>query len=332
MHFERSDDQRRIQRAARELLEGRGALKRAGESGGHDAEMWDELAALGWPGIAVPERYGGQGLGTIELATLLEEHGYACAATPLLGTTLAALAIDHAGTPEQCRRWLPALTTGAAIGGFGTDGLLVDGAVADVAVALDQTTGTARLLAPPTVQRIELVDETRRYARLAPEASGEPLPGDFAGVFDRALILVAAELIGLSRRALALSLDHVKGRRQFGVAIGSFQSVKHILATMLREIEVADASVLYAGYVADTEAGELTAAAACAKISAARAAIEVTSAAIQLHGALGFTWQADVHWLYKRAWVGAQLLGGARAHRARLARLIIHARQGVPAR
>src|SRR5690348_739494 len=104
MHFDLTDDQKEIKRVARELLAARSSwarVREAAEGGAYDPALWDELRELGWPGIAVAEEHGGQGLGAVELAVLLEELGYACAATPFLSTAAAAAAIQACGSDAQ---------------------------------------------------------------------------------------------------------------------------------------------------------------------------------------------------------------------------------------
>src|SRR3954469_24398396 len=125
MNFDLSDDQHEIKRTARELLANRSTMERvraAAEDRRNDDDLYRELTELGWPGIAISEEHGGQGLGMVELGALLEELGYACAATPFLGTVLAALLIEHAGSAEQRSRWLPGPARGEANGGLGTAG------------------------------------------------------------------------------------------------------------------------------------------------------------------------------------------------------------------
>ena len=113
-------------------------MRAAAEAGRYDDELWRELCELGWPGIAIAEEHGGQGLGAVELAVLLEELGYAVAAVPLLGSALAALAIEHAGDDEQRARWLPGLATGELTGAFGGAATLIaDAAGADVIVLVE---------------------------------------------------------------------------------------------------------------------------------------------------------------------------------------------------
>src|SRR5687767_5612614 len=142
MRFHLSDDQRDIQRTARDLLAARSGFERVrehAEAGAYDDALWKELGELGWPGIAVAEEHGGQGLGQVELAVLLEELGYACAATPFLGSVLAAGALEHAGSDAQRERWLAGLASGELRGALGTvrDGvadLVPDAPGADVVV------------------------------------------------------------------------------------------------------------------------------------------------------------------------------------------------------
>ncbi len=134
----------------------------------------------------------------------------------------------------------------------------------------------------------------------------------------RELLVVAAELVGVCRRALDMTVQYVKDRRQFDVPVGSFQAVQHGAALMLRDTEVARAAVYYAAWAADAEPASLPTASAVAKAAASDAGRSVTAAAIQLHGGIGFTWEADVHWLFKRAQLDSALLGGAAAHRARI--------------
>src|SRR5215208_5184169 len=141
MNFDFDDDQRVIMATARELLADRSTFERvrvAAEDARYDDALWSELCALGWPGIAIAEEHGGQGLGAVELAVLLEELGYAVAATPLLGSVLAAIAIEHGGDDEQRARWLPGLVSGELRGALGgVRDLIADAVGADVIVLVE---------------------------------------------------------------------------------------------------------------------------------------------------------------------------------------------------
>jgi alkylation response protein AidB-like acyl-CoA dehydrogenase len=318
MNFDFTDDQRTIKATARELLAGRSSLARvraAAESGRDDEALWRELCGLGWPGIAVAEEHGGQGLGAVELAVLLEELGYAVAATPLLGSALAALAIEHAGSDEQRARWLPGLASGELTGAFGRADLVAGGADADV-VVLDAARVVAR--AEAGAEPLDAIDPTRRYARV--RGQGEPLPGDTAAAADRAAGAIAAELVGVCQRALDMTVAYVKERKQFGVPVGAFQAVGHRCAEMLLHTEGARSAAYFAAWAAGAAPDRLPEAAGLARAAAGEAGLEVTGSAIQAHGGIGFTWEADVHWLYKRAQLDAALLGSASRARIALAR------------
>src|ERR1700683_5031614 len=122
MDFGLTDDQREIQRTARDLLSERARPERVrehAEAGTQDESLWRELCELGWPGIAIAEEHGGQGLGRIELSILCEELGRSLAPVPFLSSALAATLIEHAGSPEQRESWLPGLATGELTGAIG---------------------------------------------------------------------------------------------------------------------------------------------------------------------------------------------------------------------
>lgn len=335
MDFGLTDDQRQIQATARELLSERSRFERVRAHAEHrrfDYELWRELCELGWPGIAVSESYGGQGLGCVELSILCEELGSTVAAVPFLPTVLAATLIEQAGSDEQRERWLPELASGEKIGALGIlrDGVaeMVLGApTAGVLVLLDDGLARAHACEPlqdgVVVEPVDSIDPTRPAGRVsAVEGAGKELPGDVARAVDRALVAVSSELGGVCGRALSMTIAYVKDRKQFGVPVGSYQAVSHRCAQMLLDTEKARSITAFAAWAADADPVRLGEAAAMAKAGASDAAVEVTTSAIQAHGGIGFTWEADVHWLYKRALLDASLLGGAKRQRARLVPLL----------
>ncbi|MGH2833443.1 MAG: acyl-CoA dehydrogenase family protein, partial [Solirubrobacteraceae bacterium] len=207
MDFGLSDDQREIQRTARELLAERAKPERVrehAETRTTDTQLWKELCELGWPGIAIAEEHGGQGLGQIELSILCEELGRSLAPVPFLGSALAATVIEQDGSPQQRERLLPGLASGEAIGALGThtDGvaeLVLGGSEASVFVMIDGD-GSGRLLDAAEVEMapVKSVDPTRSTARVSfAEEAGEPvgLGGTCAGL-GRALVSVSSELVG----------------------------------------------------------------------------------------------------------------------------------------
>jgi alkylation response protein AidB-like acyl-CoA dehydrogenase len=316
MDFDLSEDQREIKTVAHELLSARSPFARvreAAQAREYDAGLWEEIVALGWPGIGVDEQYGGQGLGAVELALLLEELGYACASTPFLSTAVVAAAIQAGGSDEQRARWLPGLVAGEITAGVGTAELAVDAGGADVVVLVDG--GAARLVPAPKTEPVETIDPTRRFAKV--RGDGELLEAGIAARIDAA---IAAEVVGVCQRALDMTIEYVKDRKQFGVAVGSFQAVAHRCAQMLLHTESARSTAYFAAWAADADPERLEEAAALAAAAAATGGREVAASAIQAHGGIGFTWEADVHWLYKRAEVDRALLGGAKRHHAALAR------------
>jgi alkylation response protein AidB-like acyl-CoA dehydrogenase len=333
MRFTLSDDQQEIKRTAHDLLANRATfakVREAAEAAAYDDALARELGELGWPGIAVSEEHGGQGLGIVELAILLEELGYACAPVPFLGSALAALAIEHAGSPDQQQRWLPGLASGELRGALGAaDGLIPDAPGADVVVVVDAAAGTAHVA--ESVEEVDAIDPTRRHGRVGSGSTGEALQGDVQAALDRALVAVSAELVGVCQRALDMTVEYVKERKQFGVPVGTFQAVHHSAAQMLIDTEGGRSATYYAAWAADAEPERLPMAAAMAKAWTSDGGRSVTGSAIQLHGGIGFTWEADVHWLYKRAQLDSALLGSAGAQRARIALLAGHARAGATA-
>src|SRR5215211_3350120 len=296
MDFDLSLEQKEIKDVARELLAARSPwakVRAAAEAREYGDALWRELCQLGWPGIAVAEEHGGQGLGAVELAVLLEELGYACAAVPFLSTAVAASVIQACGTDEQRARHLPALAAGEATAGVGTRELCADGAGAAVLVVLDGDEAELVDGAEAETRPLDVIDSTRRYAAVSGGA-GQPLG---PGAADR-----------VCQQALDMTLAYVKDRKQFGVPVGSFQAVSHRCAQMLLSTETARSTAYFAAWATDADPERLPEAAALAGAAAADAGREVTASAIQAHGGIGFTWEADVHWLYKRAQLDTALL------------------------
>lgn len=329
MRFGFDEDQLEIQRTATALLEARSTLERVrelAEGGATDSALWSELCELGWPGIALPEEHGGQGYGVVELVILLEQAGRTLASVPLLSTTAAGLAINAAGSDEQRERWLPGLASGESTAAIGT---AVGGraeiaaglADASVAVLFDEE-GGARIvdLADALVEPVEAIDQTRSYVSI--EGPGADLPGDIDVALAVARVALAAELTGVASRATEITVAYVKDREQFGTPIGAFQAVSHRCAGMLLGVESSRSATYHAAWAADDAPEKLAEASAVAHIASTDAAREVSSSAIQAHGGIGFTWEADPHWFFKRAQLGAQLLGGAGETRANLADMV----------
>jgi alkylation response protein AidB-like acyl-CoA dehydrogenase len=326
LNFDLSDDQQAIKATAREFLADRFRIERVrelAERGVYDDDLWREMAELGWPGIFIEERYGGQGLGLVELVILMEELGYALAPSPFFSNAAAGLLIQHAGSDEQKERFLPGIAGGEALGAAGVkhdgQGLVADAARAAVAVILDARRG-ATLHADPAAEVVASIDSTRPLHRVSLEG-GEELPGAVAAGADRVSVALAAELVGVGQRAMEMAVEYARERKQFDRPIGAYQAVSHRCAQMLLELEGARSVVYYAAWAGDNEPQSLPLAAAMAKAYASDAGPRVTGSALQVHGGIGFTWEHNLHFFLKRANVDARLFGGAREHRDRVAEL-----------
>ena len=325
MDFGFNDEQQAIRDTAREMLSKRSPFARVrehAEAGTRDEELWAEICELGLAGIAIPEEHGGQGLGTVELAILCEELGYACAAVPFLSNAFAGILISGNGTDEQRSKWLPGIASGESRGAaaFGPEepAPVVDHDGVAV-VALPK--GDEGVLAEPgdvDFEELDPIDQTRRYAR-ATATGGEPLAGEVLDTVCRGFVAISAELVGVAQRALDMAVEYAKEREQFGRPIGAYQAVSHRLADMLWDVEEARSLTLYAAWCADDEPESLPYAAHMAKARASDAGWSVTSAALQVFGGIGFTWEHDLQFLVKRARVDGELLGPARSHRDRVA-------------
>jgi alkylation response protein AidB-like acyl-CoA dehydrogenase len=326
MDFGFNDEQQAIKETAREMLAARSPLSKvreAAEARSYDDALWSEIQGLGWPGIAIAEEHGGQGLGIVELAILCEELGYACAATPLLSNAAAGLTIQGGGSDEQKGRWLPGIASGEGRGAAALDeeepALVAD---AEGAAVLALPAGDGGWLvdaANAEIEPLELIDATRSFARVS-ASTGDELPVE-TGMY-AAMVAFAAELTGIAQRAMEMAVDYAKDREQFDRPIGSYQAVSHRCAEMLYDTEEARSLTYYAAWCADAEPESLPLAAHMAKARASEAAWRVTASSLQVHGGIGFTWEHDLQFLLKRAKVDAELLGGAGAHRERVASLV----------
>ncbi len=150
----------------------------------------------------------------------------------------------------------------------------------------------------------------------------DPLPGDADSARDAIAVALAAESVGVARRAMDMAVEYAKDREQFGRPIGAYQAVSHACAQMLLEVEGARSTVLYAAWALDHEPESGPLAAAMAKAYASDAGWRVPAASLQVHGGIGFTWEHDLHLWLKRGKANAYLWGTAGEHRARVADLI----------
>ncbi|CAL2057401.1 MULTISPECIES: acyl-CoA dehydrogenase family protein [Streptomyces] len=278
MRFQLSEDQRELKKGVRRLLERRfprEALRAAVDAPGRlDRELWRALGAAGFFALTLPEAAGGVGLGRPEAVLAFEEAGRALLPGPLVATHLAAGAVAGAADGE---------TVVAA----------VDGRLVEWLDAADVVRGDATGAVP-----LRSVDPLTPLHRVPRANAADPLAVD-----PLAVLLTAAEQLGSAVRLSELAVQHARTREQFGRPIGAFQAVQHLCADLLVRAETARAAVYAAAVTGDP--GDI----AAARLLADEAAVRGARDCLQVHGGMGFTWEADVHLHLKRAWVRAQRKG-----------------------
>ncbi len=371
MDFGLSEEQDLLQHSAREFLtqECSPQFVRAlsDDEHGFSPELHRKMAELGWTGLLVPEKFGGLGLGLLDMTLLLEEMGRAAVPGPFLfSSTLATSALMRAGSAAQKKAWLPRLASGDAIGtlafleasdrldatGIGLkarkkhDGYLLSGtkmfvpfaATADLLVVAVRTgsgkgeKGVSLVLverdAPGlTIHPMDMFDRTRRvYEVRFKEVPISGLLGKIgkgwkmlAQLQDVACVALSADSLGGAQQALDMAVDYTKVREQFNRPIASFQALKHMAAEIVSEIEPARSLVWYAAYAFDSSASDVSRAASIAKARLSEVYTRTTNKAVQMHGGIGFTWEHDMHFWFKRAKWNECAFGATTYHRERIA-------------
>jgi len=353
-----TEEQEELRRSARAFLAEHASSERVRAAMatelGWDADAWKRIGAeLGWTGVAIPETYGGVGLGFVELVGLLEEMGEALLCAPFFASVcMAAPALLAAGDSAAAREWLPAIAEGRATAtlvasgararrsgaGFALEGearLVLDGHAADLLVVAADADGACSLFAVPASARgVErrphaTMDQTRRFAAVTfrgVEVGADALAGAegqgadaLARALDLARVAIAAEQVGGAQRCLDMAVGYAQERVQFGRPIGSFQAIKHKCADMMVAVESARSAAYWSACVAAEAGPELPLAASLAKAWCSEAYFRCAADALQIHGGVGFTWEYDVHLHLKRARSMEQFLGSPAWHRERVA-------------
>ena len=280
--------------------------------------FWEDLAALGWLGLHLPEDSGGSGFGLPELVVVVEELGRAITPGPFVPTVVASALMSVAGSPELKAHLLPGLADGTVFGGIalasditmsegkadGTAAAVLGGGLANVLVlpAGDDAIVVDTTVAGVTVTVPANLDPTRRSGRVALKgAAVEVIPSGRQLLVDLARLLIAAEATGVAAECTEQAAAYAKVRVQFGRPIATFQAVKHHCANMLVASELATAVVWDAARAAGDGGDQLSLAAAMAAALALRAADECAQLNIQVHGGIGFTWEHDAHLYLRRA-------------------------------
>lgn len=369
MRYELNDEQAMLQDQVRALFRERATPDVLRElitvGAGWDESLWREAGALGLLGAAIPEAYGGAGLGPAELCVVAEEAGRFVAPIPFFSSVcLAAEAIRIAGSDAQKQKWLPKLASGDTIAAFalqegdgppkperfsaamakgalkGVKSPVADAELAQLFVVAVKGGGLALVEkdARVVLEPLSGFDQLRRHARVTfNDAPAEALDGEGAAdalnaVLNAAAVYEAFEQIGGAESALYMARDYAMQRYIFGRQLASYQAIKHNLANILVHIELARSNALYAAYALAEGLPDAACAAAAARVAATQAYEIAARENLQTHGGIGFTWEANCHFHYRRARLLALNLGSAELWTDRLIDALKLDNAGVEAR
>lgn len=363
MDFTFSADQEALRESVRAFLADRSpsayVREMADDERGFAADLWRELAALGWTGVLVPEEQGGLGMDLVDAVVVLEEMGRVPFPGPFFSSAIQAtmaarrlgafellepladgsrrgtIALDELGHGDPVDRIRTrARRKGADWVLTGLKPLVLDGHTADwVIIAARTQEGLGSfLIENPAAVAVPTMDPTRKAARIVlEETTAIPLGpiGDHHTIWrriaDDSSVALAAELVGVCEAALEMAVEYSKARVQFDKPIATHQVIQHKIVDMLHKLELGRVGVHYAAWTSDVEDEHRSRAAAIAKSSMTDAAVFVTSENIQVHGAVGFTWESDAQLFYKRAKQNDTLLGYQGWQRQRIADFVLDA-------
>lgn len=332
-----TEEQQTLADTARDLADRGREAARAMLEGEDPPEEPTESLLGGFSGLAVPEDRGGAGGGLVDLAIVAERLGRQVTPTPWLAHVLAVQTAHGAGLDVSdpasgSTRWALAVeepdrdwgdwATDLTDGGLhGTKSAVRDGQRADAAVVVTGD-GQVAVATPAGHEPREAVDRTRPLVDLHFDGPADAsAPGADVGL-RRATAVLAAELAGVGRGVLDLSVGYAKQREQFGQPVGKFQAVAHQLAEAWTGVELAWSLALYACWAVEAGDDGATRAVHAAKAKAGAAAIHAAERGTQVHGGIGITWEADPHLYLRRALASDAWLGSARVHRRLLGRIL----------
>ncbi len=343
MNLDFSDDQKFLQNEARKFLQKENSLLRnrsvLEKETYIDKDLWEKIVALGWTGIRIPEKYGGLGLGHLELCVIAEELGRFLAPVPFSSSVyLFTEAIINYGDAEIKRKYLPKLVSGEIVGTLAVTENLFAPSVDNIKVTCKEGLVNGLKIAVPdaeisthaivvahsnngvtlqivdlslpgvTVEHQENIDESRGHFSINFDNVESELIGDsvsgwdlFESIINQAAVLFSYEQIGGSQASLDMAIDYAKERYAFGRPIGSYQAIKHKLADMYIALTLAKSNCYYAAWSLSTNSADLPSASATARVSATKAYQLCSKENIQTHGGNGFTWEYDCHMFYRRS-------------------------------
>jgi len=363
MDFTFSADQDALRESVRSFLADRSPSTYVRAMGddprGFEDGLWNQVVELGWTGILIPEEQGGLGLDLVDAVVVLEEMGRVPFPGPFFSSAIEAtiaarrlgafdllegladgskrgtIALDEMGGGDPVDRIRTrARRKGADWVLTGLKPIVLDGHTADwVIVAARTQDGIGSfLIESPDAEHVPTMDPTRKAARMVlDETPATPIGplGDHQALWrriaDDSAIGLAAELVGVCEGALEMAVEYSKVRVQLDTPIATHQVIQHKIVDMLHKLELGRVGVHFAAWSSDVEDEHRSRAAAIAKSSMAEGAVFVTAENIQVHGAVGFTWDSDAQFFYKRAKQNDTLLGYQGWQRQRVADLVLDA-------
>lgn len=333
MDFTFTDDQLTFREAISRFLMTEAAPEMLREiwetDAGRSPDLRNKIAAQGLTALSVPDAEGGLGMDDVAWALMTQELGYYAIPDSMADTAYVATGLLAGLTPEHPARarLLPRIADGTlrlAIG-HPVNPLVSDAQLAEVLILLEGDDIHAVPRAEVDVEANPSIDASRRLGRvtwnpspatlIASAAQGRALQ---AQLLDRGALSVAGQLLGLAQRMLDLSVDYVAQRKQFGKPIGSFQAVKHHLADVARQIEQAKPVLYRAAH--GLARGERNASlwVSQARLACCEASWLAARKGIQVHGAMGYTWEVDLQMFMKRAWSLDASWGDRAFHKSRV--------------
>lgn len=303
MDFRLTEDQLTLAESVRDYLAGTHGpevLRRLDATSNRDPAIWQGLVEMGLTGLCVPEAHGGLGLGLLEAALIATECGRACLAEPLVDTALVAV-------PWLVRR--------------GEDADLA-------AIAAGEKQVTLPHLLNPWVadgegERLSSVDPLRNLVMFPAQGSTDD------DLLNLGALMSAAQLVGIAEAMLDQATAYARLRTQFGQPIGGFQAIKHQLASCGVAIEFARPVLWRAAGALESPSGNPGVHVSHAKLAATDAAIQTAEVAIQVHGAMGYTYEVDLHFWMKRAWALAGAWGDRAWHYKRVDAAVLGGAQPI---
>ncbi|CAA0104728.1 Acyl-CoA dehydrogenase [BD1-7 clade bacterium] len=336
MDFTFTEDQLLFQEGVRDFLTNEVTPEKVRElwetETGRSDELWGQLAELGLTGLTVPEDFGGMGMNELDFVLLAQECGYVALPEPLINTVLVGVpALVASGNEEIKSYWLPKVAEGSArlTVGLESNLLVEDAHVADLLILEKAGSIYAVERSEIEAEYNESVDLSRKLFTVSFNENNATLlaEGDAAvelrtAILNRAALGCAAQALGLTQRMIDISVQYTTDRTQFGKPIGSFQAVKHRMANVAVPLEYSKATVTRAAYAIAHNLSTADENVSHAKSVACEASLIGAKNSIQVHGAMGYTWEVDLHIYMKKAWALDKTWGDQAFHKGRVANAI----------